>query len=164
MLLGVVLMLASKAAKELSIYFESKAVHIEKTSKQGVMLLTHMVGAPLALGFFAWVGTDPWCITSTEHPGALLGHLGMTSLCMLIHMLAKMWAHQLDVCSLALAMQDNVKLVVKVAIFQPICTWPLHLYVAMALTMAGVAIKALGRRRRRHQIVTTPAVRRKQES
>jgi hypothetical protein len=49
MLLGVVLMLeASKAAKELSIYFESKAVRIHKTPKQGVMLLTHMLGAPLS--------------------------------------------------------------------------------------------------------------------
>jgi hypothetical protein len=64
---------------------------------------------------------------------------------MLIHMRAKMWAHKLKVSSLAHAMLDNVKLVVKVAIFQPFCTWPLHLYVAMALTMAGVAIKAFGK-------------------
>jgi drug/metabolite transporter (DMT)-like permease len=81
MLLGVVLVLASKAAKELSVYFESKAVRTEGTPEEGVMLLTHMLGAPLALGFLAWVGTDPWSITSVDRQGALLGQVGLTSAC-----------------------------------------------------------------------------------
>ncbi len=151
MLLGVGLVLASKAAKELSVYFESKAMRTEGTPEEAVMLLTHMLGAPLALGFFAWAGTDPWSITSTDSQGALLGHLALTSVCMLIHMRAKMWTHKLEVSSLAYAMLDNVKLVVKVAIFQSFSTWPLHLYVAMAFTMAGVAIKAFG------EVGATPA-------